>query len=77
LWDRFGRPPLPAFVKTANWLGKLVEQEDSFGDLDALEEMDEDAVEATVRKVSSMRQKLEELEEKLQERLQDMRGADA
>jgi hypothetical protein len=75
--DGRGRPPLPAFVKTANWLGKLVEQGDSFGDLDALEGMDEDAVEATVRKVTSMRVKLEELEEKLQERLQTKRGAEA
>jgi chaperonin cofactor prefoldin len=75
--DGRGRPPLPAFVKTANWLGKLVEQEDSFGDLDALEGMDEDAVEATARKVTSMREKLEELEEKLQERLQAKRAVEA
>jgi hypothetical protein len=74
--DGRGRPPLPAFVKTANWLGKLVEQEDSFGDLDALEGMDEDAVEATARKVSSMRQKLEELEQTLQERLQAKRATE-
>jgi hypothetical protein len=75
--DGRGRPPLPAFVKTANWLGKLVEQGDSFGDLDALEGMDEDAVEATARKITSMRQKLEELEGKLQERLQTRREAEA
>jgi hypothetical protein len=75
--DGRGRPPLPAFVKTANWLGKLVEQGDSFGDLDALEGMDEDAVEATARKITSMRQKLEEIEGKLQEKLQSLRGAEA
>jgi hypothetical protein len=74
--DGRGRPPLPAFVKTANWLGKLVEQGDSFGDLDALEGMDEDAVEATARKITSMRQKLEELEGKLQETLQTKRAAE-
>jgi hypothetical protein len=39
--------------------------------------MDEDAVEATARKITSMRQKLEELEGKLQERLQARRGAEA
>jgi hypothetical protein len=75
--DGRGRPPLPAFVKTANWLGKLALQEDSFGDMDALEGMDDDAVEATVRKVTSMREKLEELEGRLQERLQATRGAEA
>jgi hypothetical protein len=75
--DGRGRHPLPAFVKTANWLGKLVEQEDSFGDLDALEGMDEDAVEATARKITTMRQKLEALEGKLQDRLQVKRGAGA
>jgi hypothetical protein len=69
----------PAFVKTANWLGKLVEQEDSFGNPDVFENIDEDedAVEATTRKVSSMRQKPEELEGKVQERLQATRGAGA
>jgi hypothetical protein len=65
-----------AFVKTASWLGKLVEQEDSFGDLDALVGMNEDAVEATAQVIESG-QKLEELEQKLQERLKDRRGAEA
>jgi len=67
--DGRGRPALPAFVKTLNALGKLAIREDAFADLDQINELDEEATKGALTSVTGMRERLVEIEGKLQARL--------
>lgn len=67
--DGRGRPPLPAFVKTINILGKLVESgEDAFGDIDKVEDLDEEESTRLYQAVTGMRLRCEKLQKLLEPR---------
>ncbi len=65
-----GRPPLPAFVKTVNKLGKFLEAGDeAFGQLDKIDEIEENDAKRLYRAVTGMKLKCEELQQVLAKRV--------
>lgn len=68
---RGGSKRLPAFVRTVRKVGKLVEDEDLWGDLDAIDGMKAEEAEALYDAVAGMRLKCEEIQAALQRRLSD------
>jgi hypothetical protein len=67
--DGRGRPPLPAFVKTINLLGRLVDDEDhAFGDLDQVDELDEEESTRLYQAVTGMKLRCEKLQKALESR---------
>lgn len=67
--DGRGRPPLPAFVKTMNMLGKLARDEDAFGELEMVRGMDAAEVQKVINQVLDMKGRLVELEDGLRKRI--------
>ena len=65
-----GRPSLPRFVKTLHqWSGLLEDTDEAFGDLDAVDRLDEDEARRLVKTVSDMRLKCDDLERALRRRV--------
>jgi hypothetical protein len=66
--ERRGRPPLPAFQKTVHRFRKMLSDESNFGGYDDIASMDPDEALELHETVTGMKIKLEELQQKLQER---------
>lgn len=72
-----GRPALPAFVKTINRFSKmLADDSEAFGELEKVEELDEDDAEKLHQAVIGMKLKCEELQQKLQSRMPGFGSSD-
>jgi hypothetical protein len=67
--NRGGRQPLPAFVKTIRKVGRLVADNDLWGDLDHLDELGAEEAGLLYQAVTGMKLKCEELQEALQHRV--------
>jgi len=68
--DGRGRPPLPRFVKSIHQVGKhFADPDDSFGDMDALDEIPDDEALELYESVTVMKAKMDELYERLQKRV--------
>ncbi len=64
--EKRGRPALPAFQKTLNLFGRVARTEGSFGDLDAIDDLDEETANALLQKLLSAKIALDDLQKKLQ-----------
>jgi len=73
--DGRGRPALPAWQKTTNLLGKLAIREDAFADLDSIDELEEDKAKEALTSVTGMRERLAEIEKRLETRLKRKNAA--
>jgi hypothetical protein len=75
--EKRGRPPLPAFQKTVNRFAKMLDADDeSFGGLEEIAEMDEDQALQLYQTVTGMKLKLEALQEALQGRAKGLTTGD-
>jgi hypothetical protein len=74
--ERRGRPPLPAFQKTVHRFRKMLGEESTFGGTDDIASMGPDEALELHKTVTGMKLKLEELQQKLQERATGFVSAD-
>jgi len=66
---RGGRKRLPAFVKTIGKVRKLVADDDLWGDLEQIEELDSEAAQELYQAVTGMKLKCEQLQQALQHKV--------
>jgi hypothetical protein len=66
---RGGRKPLPAFVKTIRKVGRLVQDDDLWGDQEGIDDLDPEGAEVLYRAVTSMKLRCEELQKALQHKV--------